>query len=162
VLRLLLNKQLITEQTFSLLSAASTNMPVQCRFLSGDLVSTVEEISERIDASMALPCGYWVEYGGQFESEAEAREVLLGVGALVVAGILAILIMVVRSERDARGPRKPGTASKPYDPGALSNVHPLALVSHQTRTDADCSRRASCFRTWIHLVWRKTRYPMAG
>ena len=80
---------------------AQRRIVVSCNVAGRDLVSTVEEISERIAASIALPRGYWVEYGGQFQSEAEAREVLLSVGALVVAGILAILIMVFRSSRDA-------------------------------------------------------------
>jgi Cu/Ag efflux pump CusA len=74
---------------------------VSCNVSRRDLVSTVEEIRDEVQASVSLPQGYWIVYGGQFESEAEARRTLLGVGALVVAGILAILVMVFRSTRDA-------------------------------------------------------------
>jgi len=74
---------------------------VSCNVAGRDLVSTVEDIRARIGAEVPLPRGYRVEYGGQFESEEEARSILLGVGGLVIAGILAILVMVFRSLRDA-------------------------------------------------------------
>ncbi len=80
---------------------AQRRIIVSCNVAGRDLVSTVEEIRDRVGASTALPQGYWIDYGGQFESEAEARGVLFGVGALVIAGILAILVTVFRSARDA-------------------------------------------------------------
>ena len=37
-----------------------------------DLRSIVNEIQQKIDASIQLPEGYHIEYGGQFESEQAA------------------------------------------------------------------------------------------
>ena len=64
----------------------------------GDVVA---EIRERVAAGVALPEGYRVEYGGQFEAEAEASRLLLGLGLAAVAGIFLILASAFRSARDA-------------------------------------------------------------
>ena len=56
-----------------------------------DLGSVVTDIRERVAAGVTLPDGYRVEYGGQFEAEAEASRLLMGVGLAAVAGIFLIL-----------------------------------------------------------------------
>ena len=66
-----------------------------------DLGSVVTDIRERVAAGVTLPDGYRVEYGGQFEAEAEASRLLLGVGLAAVAGIFLILVSAFRSARDA-------------------------------------------------------------
>ena len=48
-----------------------------------------------------LPQGYRVEYGGQFESEAEASRRLVILGAGVIVAILLILATAFHSTRDA-------------------------------------------------------------
>jgi Cu/Ag efflux pump CusA len=50
---------------------------------------------------VSLPDGYRIEYGGQFESEAEASRRILLLGLLVVIGILVILATAFHSWRDA-------------------------------------------------------------
>ena len=45
-----------------------------------DLGSVVTDIRARVAAGVTLPNGYRVEYGGQFEAEAEASRLLLGLG----------------------------------------------------------------------------------
>jgi len=52
-----------------------------------DLRSAVNEIQETIDTNIEIPEGYRVEYGGQFESEAKASQLLL------ITAVLAILII---------------------------------------------------------------------
>jgi CzcA family heavy metal efflux pump len=52
-----------------------------------DQKSVVDEIRQKIDAGIKLPEGYRIEYGGQFEAEAEAS------GTLLVTSLLAILII---------------------------------------------------------------------
>ncbi len=54
-----------------------------------DLRSTVNEIQHEI-AELDIPSGYYVEYGGQFESEARASRTLLwaSLGALVIIFLL--------------------------------------------------------------------------
>jgi Cu/Ag efflux pump CusA len=48
-----------------------------------------------------MPAGYRVEYGGQFESEESASQRLLGLGALVVAGLFLLLVGAFGRARDA-------------------------------------------------------------
>lgn len=66
-----------------------------------DLGSVVADVRERVTAEVILPDGYRVEYGGQFEAEAEAERLLLGLGVATVAGIFLILYSAFRSTRDA-------------------------------------------------------------
>ena len=61
----------------------------------------VSDVRERTAAGVTLPAGYRVEYGGQFEAEARAERVLLGLGLGAVAGIFLILYSAFLSARDA-------------------------------------------------------------
>ncbi len=64
---------------------------VQSNVSGGDVASVVEEFRERIDTSIELPQGYYVEYGGQFESgEAAAR----AISVLSTVSILAIFLIL--------------------------------------------------------------------
>ena len=66
-----------------------------------DLGSVVADVRERVDGRVALPEGYRIEYGGQFEAEEQAERLLLGLGVGAVAGIFLILYSAFRSTRDA-------------------------------------------------------------
>jgi CzcA family heavy metal efflux pump len=66
-----------------------------------DLSSVVEEMRARIASTVKLPPGYHIEYGGQFESAAEASRRLLLLGVVVVGGILLLLFIALGSVRDA-------------------------------------------------------------
>ena len=66
-----------------------------------DLRGVVNDIQNHIAGEVKLPRGYRIEYGGQFESEAEASRRILLLGALVIAGILVLLATVFRSWSDA-------------------------------------------------------------
>jgi Cu/Ag efflux pump CusA len=74
---------------------------VQCNVAGRDLLGVVNEIRSAVTEKVTLPQGYRVEYGGQFESEAEASRRLLILGAGVIAGILLILATAFHSTRDA-------------------------------------------------------------
>jgi CzcA family heavy metal efflux pump len=52
-----------------------------------DLRSAVEEIRETVDSFVDIPEGYRVEYGGQFESESRASQMLL------ITAVMAILVI---------------------------------------------------------------------
>ncbi len=56
-----------------------------------DLRSTVNEIQQTIDDNISLPEGYRIEYGGQFESEAEASRTLSLTTLLAIAVIFLLL-----------------------------------------------------------------------
>ncbi len=66
-----------------------------------DLRSVVNDIQDHIAKEATFPPGYRVEYGGQFESEAEASRRILLLGVLVIVGILVISSTAFRSWRDA-------------------------------------------------------------
>ncbi len=66
-----------------------------------DLRGVVDDIRAGIERGVTLPRGYYVVYGGQFESEQAASRTLLLLGAAVIAGILALLFFSFRSLRNA-------------------------------------------------------------
>jgi Cu/Ag efflux pump CusA len=66
-----------------------------------DLAGVVEEMRAKVDATVKLPQGYHVEYGGQFESAAEATRILTLLGLAVVVGIFLLLFVAFQSVRDA-------------------------------------------------------------
>ncbi len=74
---------------------------VQCNVAGRDLRSVVNDVQRHAQASVKLPTGYHIEYGGQFESEAEASRRLLWLGLAVILGILVILTAAFRSFSDA-------------------------------------------------------------
>jgi Cu/Ag efflux pump CusA len=74
---------------------------VQCNVAGRDLLGVVNEIRAAVAEKVPLPQGYRVDYGGQFESEAEASRRLLILGTGVIAGILLILATAFHSTRDA-------------------------------------------------------------
>ena len=66
-----------------------------------DLKSVVEEMQTKVAKEVKLPAGYHIEFGGQFESAAEASRVLLLLGSAVVVGIFLLLFVAFHSARDA-------------------------------------------------------------
>jgi CzcA family heavy metal efflux pump len=74
---------------------------VMCNVGGRDLGGVVEDIRTRVEQNVTLPTGYHIEYGGQFESAAEASRTLLVLGALVTVGIVVLLVIALRSVRDA-------------------------------------------------------------
>jgi Cu/Ag efflux pump CusA len=56
-----------------------------------DQKSVVEEIREKLDVQIKLPEGYHIEYGGQFEAEAEASKTLMAVSSLSLLVIFLLL-----------------------------------------------------------------------
>lgn len=58
-----------------------------------DQKSVVDEIRQKIEANIQLPEGYRIEYGGQFESEAEASKTLLLTSFLALVVIFFLLYM---------------------------------------------------------------------
>ncbi len=65
-----------------------------------DLGTVVADVRQRVAAGVALPEGYRVEYGGQFEAEIAAERLLLVLGLAAVGGIFLLLFSAFRSTRD--------------------------------------------------------------
>ena len=74
---------------------------VQCNVAGRDLRGVVTDIQRRVNATVKPPRGYYIDYGGQFESEARASERILWLGLAAIAGIFVILLTAFRSSRDA-------------------------------------------------------------
>ncbi len=80
---------------------------VMCNVAGRDVRGVVNDIAALTDAGAAggaavkLPEGYFVEFGGQFESESQTARMLSILGFVVVIGIGFLLHIVFRSMRDA-------------------------------------------------------------
>jgi len=63
---------------------------VQANVSGRDLRGVVDDIRARIGKNIQLPQGYFIEYGGQFESEREATRIitLLSLAAILIIGLL--------------------------------------------------------------------------
>lgn len=56
-----------------------------------DLDSLVKEVQDRIQKQVQIPEGYFVQYGGQFESQKSASRLILFLGILSLIGIFIVL-----------------------------------------------------------------------
>ena len=74
---------------------------VQANVSGGDLRSAIDEIRARLDTNIGFPQGYYVEYGGQFESEQTATRHLTLFTLLAVVAIFLILYVEFGSFRAA-------------------------------------------------------------
>ncbi|MBI5440292.1 MAG: efflux RND transporter permease subunit, partial [Deltaproteobacteria bacterium] len=66
-----------------------------------DLKSVVDDVRIAVSRDVRMPSGYYVVYGGQFESESEATRTIGLLSVFVVAGIFLILFLAFRSARTA-------------------------------------------------------------
>jgi CzcA family heavy metal efflux pump len=72
---------------------------VQANVANRDLGSVIDEIRQRIGRDVALPEGYFVQYGGQFEAqEAAARQIMI-MSTVAIAGIFLLLYLALGSGR---------------------------------------------------------------
>ncbi|MBD2532077.1 efflux RND transporter permease subunit [Nostoc flagelliforme FACHB-838] len=62
-----------------------------------DLGSAVEEIQTKVSQAIQLPTGYFIQYGGQFESEQRATQNLLVFGGLAIVVIAVLMYFAVKS-----------------------------------------------------------------
>ncbi len=66
-----------------------------------DLASVIRDTQSKIDTQVKLPPGYYIEYGGQFESQRQANRTLLSFGVLALLGALILLYKVFGTFREA-------------------------------------------------------------
>lgn len=66
-----------------------------------DMRSVVNDMQRTINKKVTLPEGYRIEYGGQFESEASASRMLLGLSVVSIIVILLLLFLQFRSWHQA-------------------------------------------------------------
>ncbi len=73
---------------------------VMCNVAGRDMGGVVNDTKQAIADNIVFPSGYYVEFGGQFESAEETNRRLALLGALVVLGVGFLLHVMFRSIRD--------------------------------------------------------------
>jgi CzcA family heavy metal efflux pump len=81
--------------------AVQRRLVVSCNVAERALVDVVGDIRRHVEEAVPLPKGYRVEYGGQFESEASATQVLGVLGVILFLAVLGLLIVAFHSIQDA-------------------------------------------------------------
>ncbi len=74
---------------------------IQANVAGGDLRSAIELIREKIEGNLTLPPGYFVEYGGQFESEERATRTVTLLSIISIIAIFVLLYLEFGSFRQA-------------------------------------------------------------
>lgn len=80
---------------------AQRKIVVMANVAERDLAGVVRDIQTAIDDQIHFPKGYYVEYGGQFESAEQASKTLFIVGFIVIVGIFLLLFVAFHSAGDA-------------------------------------------------------------
>jgi len=78
---------------------ARRRIVIRCNTQDRDLASTVAEIQERMSEQVVLPQGYFVEYGGQFESQQRATFMIFILAGVSVVGMFIVLMVLFPSVR---------------------------------------------------------------
>jgi HME family heavy-metal exporter len=78
---------------------ARRRMVIRCNTQDRDLASAVAEIQQRIRNNVQLPPGYFIEYGGQFESQQRATRTILILASVSVVGMFLVLLILFPSVR---------------------------------------------------------------
>ncbi len=76
---------------------AQRKLVVSANAQGRDMRSVVNDMRQAIETKVKMPDGYRVEYGGQFESEAAASRLLLGLSVVSIIVILLLLYLQFRS-----------------------------------------------------------------
>jgi CzcA family heavy metal efflux pump len=74
---------------------------IQCNVAGRDLQGLIAEAQKKIAQKVALPPGYFLRYGGQFESQQEATRILTVLGGFAVVGIFLMLYQAFGTTREA-------------------------------------------------------------
>lgn len=80
---------------------AQRKLVVSANVSGRDMRSVVKNMRRAIEKNVKLPENYHIEYGGQFESEASASRLLLGLSVVSVIVILLLLFMQFHSWRQS-------------------------------------------------------------
>jgi CzcA family heavy metal efflux pump len=74
---------------------------VQANVADRDLGSVLEDVRNAIGQKVRLPQGYFVQYGGQFESQEKASRQIMLLSIVAIAGIFLLLFIALKSVRSA-------------------------------------------------------------
>lgn len=74
---------------------------IQANVADRDLGSVIADVRESIGKNVALPQGYFVQYGGQFEAQEKASTQIMRLSVIAIAGIFLLLFIALKSSRAA-------------------------------------------------------------
>ncbi|HAT9776975.1 TPA: AcrB/AcrD/AcrF family protein [Legionella pneumophila subsp. pneumophila] len=66
-----------------------------------DLGSVIQEVQQQVKVKVSLPSGYFIQYGGQFESQQQASRVIIVFGGLAIFIMLILLHKAFGTFREA-------------------------------------------------------------
>jgi HME family heavy-metal exporter len=78
---------------------ARRRIVIRCNTQGRDLASAVLEIKARVAERVELPAGYFPEYGGQFENQQRATNLIMILAAVSVVGMFVVLMILFPSVR---------------------------------------------------------------
>jgi HME family heavy-metal exporter len=78
---------------------ARRRIVVRCNTQGRDLASVVAAIRQQVDAQVPMPVGYYVEYGGQFESQQSATRRIITMAGVAAIGMFIVLLILFPSVR---------------------------------------------------------------
>lgn len=78
---------------------ARRRIVIRCNTQDRDLASAVAEIQQRVQSQVPMPQGYFVEYGGQFESQQRATQMIVVLAGISVVGMFVVLMLLYPSVR---------------------------------------------------------------
>jgi HME family heavy-metal exporter len=78
---------------------ARRRIVIRCNALGRDLHGVVSDIRSRIAEQVPLPEGYFLEYGGQFESQQRATLLIGVLAAIAGVGMFVVLLLLFQSPR---------------------------------------------------------------
>jgi CzcA family heavy metal efflux pump len=74
---------------------------IQANVADRDLGSVIEDVRAAIAQKVQLPQGYFVQYGGQFESQEKASRQIMLLSLVAIGGIFLLLYIALKSVRSA-------------------------------------------------------------
>lgn len=78
---------------------ARRRIVIRCNTQGRDLASAVGEIKQRVGSEVQMPVGYFIEYGGQFESQQRATQLIIVLAGISVVGMFVVLMLLFPSVR---------------------------------------------------------------
>ncbi|EKK01453.1 heavy metal efflux pump, CzcA family [Rhodopirellula baltica SH28] len=78
---------------------ARRRIVIRCNTQGRDLASAVGKIKQRVGSEVQMPVGYFIEYGGQFESQQRATQLIIVLAGISVVGMFVVLMLLFPSVR---------------------------------------------------------------
>ncbi|TWU04584.1 efflux RND transporter permease subunit [Stieleria varia] len=78
---------------------ARRRIVIRCNTEGRDLGGAVGDIKQRITDRVELPVGYFIEFGGQFESQQRATQLIVVLAGVSVVGMFVVLLVLFPSIR---------------------------------------------------------------